>query len=292
MIHRHRRGFTLVELLVVIGIIALLISVLLPALNKARRAAQTVACASNMRQVGVFMMMYHGDFKTLPFGYWEVNTASNRRVTWDDMMGKYLYNSKLKDGYLPSGGSDYKNYWQSRAIYGQVPILSCPSDELPRVNASAGDDWIRNSYSMVGTGQYAATGQGAGTGNKLNSLTPNPIHTKLTQVKDAAGTLLLVEFAATVNVAGAGSWYMPANAKGMLDLLPYNGNTTSFNVTGSLHTDNVTLINDPSFADPVFKAKNNYLFCDGHVSFLAATETFDPTDVNSGKRCWTRAEDD
>jgi prepilin-type processing-associated H-X9-DG protein/prepilin-type N-terminal cleavage/methylation domain-containing protein len=108
-LHLVRRGaFTLVELLVVIGIIAVLVSILLPALNKAREQAKSVQCQSNLRQVGqmmhVFAQMNQGHFP----GTWYHNGG---RFYWAHILNRDIKKDALDVVTANKGFIQYLNYF-------------------------------------------------------------------------------------------------------------------------------------------------------------------------------------
>ena len=95
MHHRHARGFTLIELLVVIAVIAMLVSILMPALAKARLHAMRASCSINHRNIGLTMTMYREDFNdqvpiSITSGATPSHTFGSRNIkTWRQMLYEF-----------------------------------------------------------------------------------------------------------------------------------------------------------------------------------------------------------
>jgi prepilin-type N-terminal cleavage/methylation domain-containing protein/prepilin-type processing-associated H-X9-DG protein len=119
---RHYKvGFTLVELLVVIGIIALLIAILMPALGRARQQGQRVQCLSNLRQIGTATIMYTNENK----GYFPRSAAGGTPPAYADVYDDFIYwqpgrdlNQSVLVKYLGGGGVFNPN------------LFICPSDNV------------------------------------------------------------------------------------------------------------------------------------------------------------------
>lgn len=167
----NRYAFTLIELLVVMSIIAVLIGLLLPAVQKVREAASRSKCENNLKQMGLALHAYHDANQHLPAGYTATVGPTNADGTpytapgwaWGAYILPFLEQSNLYNQYVMTGPVQ-----NSPAIETVVPTFICPSDIVPPTAfAVTNNTWA--TVCMAPPSSYAAC---AGGGVSTYALTP------------------------------------------------------------------------------------------------------------------------
>lgn len=299
---KRSRGFTLVELLVVIGIIALLISILLPALSKAREAANVIKCSANLRQLMTAEILFAQDH----YGYGQTVSDDSYAKVEDPLRRRYAYRSNgtsttssLKDWasaltpYLGARDQSSTGLGQDSSTFeqnpnGQTQVFVCPSDTYQNIGLQSGYKLWNNVTNPAGdaAGYFPISyginadvtcvidytvnppyGRFANDGNTVSVAygpgTGLPLEGKLGAIRKAAQVLMFAD-CGTRSVADSGA---PLNWP---DALYYTTNYSGKTLLSDIFNVSYLTGRIPTLRH---KGKLNVACADGHVESLVIGKT-------------------
>ncbi|MBA4188096.1 MAG: prepilin-type cleavage/methylation domain-containing protein [Planctomycetaceae bacterium] len=266
-----RRGFTLIELLVVIAIIAVLIGLLLPAVQKVREAAARIKCTNNLKQIGLAVHNYEGTYTSLPPGMvnnpgvadyagmkdYQKNPAVAPTTGTDfanhgflSIMLPYIEQANVLS--LAAGGYNYRLNWNDPAnqpvCTTRIPVYECPSVPNTHILATIPSSWsvapaLGDYFPTSRASQVSGAWTSASPGAALSAypgddavrgvLTHNR-RTKINQITDGLSNTLMVGESGARSEGWSGGKQYSASIGGISGAWASNTNITCTGTQGPI----------------------------------------------------------